>query len=209
MQYQGDSLLAAQSADRAFTALADRIGEPFVLVTHSQAGPFGWQLADARPELVKGIVAIEPGASPFETWTGPPFAPGYAPPWPPLRYGLTLLPLQYNPPLPDDDPAALTRETHRPSGPNRAPYILQAEPARQLPNLAKVKVLQIIGEASFHAVFSDGVAAYLRQAGVDFEFVRLEERGIRGNGHFLFMEKNNIEIAEKVVLPFLQGLETS
>ncbi|UBB15381.1 alpha/beta hydrolase family protein [Comamonas odontotermitis] len=33
-------------------ALLDRIG-PAILLTHSQAGPFGWLLADARPKLVK------------------------------------------------------------------------------------------------------------------------------------------------------------
>lgn len=39
--------------------LLDRIGE-VVLVTHSQGGHLGWQLALARPDLVRGIYAIEP-----------------------------------------------------------------------------------------------------------------------------------------------------
>ena len=38
---------------------------PAILLTHSQAGPFGWLLADAEPELVKGIVALEPSGPPF------------------------------------------------------------------------------------------------------------------------------------------------
>lgn len=207
VQLQADQNITARLANASYVALADRIGAPHVVVTHSQAGPFGWQLADERPGLLAGIVAIEPGASPFETWTGPPYAPGYAQAWSPLRFGLTVLPLAYDPPLPEDDPDALARETHPPAGPDLAPCILQAEPARRLPNLAKVPVLQVVGEASFHSVFSGCVAAYLEQAGVDVVFVRLEERGLNGNGHLLFMEKNGIEVAEKVVLPFLQGLE--
>jgi pimeloyl-ACP methyl ester carboxylesterase len=49
----------------ASTALLDRIG-PAVVLTHSQAGTFGWLLADARPSLVKAIVAVEPAGPPFE-----------------------------------------------------------------------------------------------------------------------------------------------
>jgi pimeloyl-ACP methyl ester carboxylesterase len=208
VQFQGNNTITAQLANHSYIALAEHIGTPHILVTHSQGGPFGFQLANERPDLVAGLVSIEPGASPFESWTGPPYAPGYAPAWPPLLYGLTALPLVYDPPLlPDDDPSALARETHPPAGPNLSPCILQAEPARKLPNLAKVPMLQMVGEASFQAVYSGCVASYLEQAGVDVEFVRLEERGIRGNGHFMFMEKNSIEVAEKVVMPFLEKLE--
>src|SRR6185295_18096323 len=49
---------------QAGTALLDRIG-PAILLTHSQSGPFGWLVADARPELVKAIVAVEPNGPPF------------------------------------------------------------------------------------------------------------------------------------------------
>ncbi|KAI3393304.1 hypothetical protein diail_4486 [Diaporthe ilicicola] len=207
VQYQNNATRAFQMVNNSLVALADRIGAPHILVTHSQAGPFGWQLADARPELVAGIVALEPGAAPFEAWTGPPYAPGYAQAWPPLPYGVTALPLAYDPPLPDDDPDALVRQQYPPAGPNLAPCTLQAEPARKLVNVAKVQVLQMVGEASFQAVYSGCVASYLQQAGVDVEFARLEDRGIRGNGHFSFMEKNSIEVAEKVVVPFLEKVE--
>lgn len=39
--------------------VVERVG-PSVLLTHSQSGPFGWEVAKRRPGLVKGIVAIEP-----------------------------------------------------------------------------------------------------------------------------------------------------
>ena len=43
----------------AGAALLDKIG-PAIVLTHSQSGAFGWLIADARPQLVKAIVAIEP-----------------------------------------------------------------------------------------------------------------------------------------------------
>jgi pimeloyl-ACP methyl ester carboxylesterase len=39
--------------------LLDKIG-PAVLLTHSSAGPIGWAAAIARPDLVRGIVSVEP-----------------------------------------------------------------------------------------------------------------------------------------------------
>jgi len=35
----------------------------------------------------------------------------------------------------------------------------------------------------------------LAQAGVKNDFVRLAERGIKGNGHMMMLEKNNLAIA--------------
>src|SRR5262249_13969673 len=48
----------------ALVALLEKIG-PSILLVHSQAGAFGWPVADARPELVKAILAIEPNGPPF------------------------------------------------------------------------------------------------------------------------------------------------
>ena len=51
-------LNAAAGAD-----LIDRIG-PCILLTHSQAGTFGWLIADRRPGRIKAIVAVEPNGPP-------------------------------------------------------------------------------------------------------------------------------------------------
>ena len=48
----------------AGASLLDRVG-PAILITHSQGGTHGWLWADARPELVKAIVAIEPSGPLF------------------------------------------------------------------------------------------------------------------------------------------------
>src|SRR4029078_12835246 len=49
----------------AGAALLDRIG-PAIVLTHSQSGPFGWLIADARPQLVKAASAIEPPGETLE-----------------------------------------------------------------------------------------------------------------------------------------------
>ncbi len=54
----------------------------------------------------------------------------------------------------------------------------------------------LAAESSCHAVYDHCTAKYLTQAGVNTTFVRLEDVGIRGNGHMLMIEKNNLEIAD-------------
>ena len=49
----------------ANVALLDAIDTPVILLTHSQGGAFGWLVADARPNLVKAIVTLEPAAPPI------------------------------------------------------------------------------------------------------------------------------------------------
>ena len=53
-------------------------------------------------------------------------------------------------------------------------------------------------EASYHAMYDHCTARYLQQAGVDVEFVRLADKGLRGNGHLVMLEKNSLEIARLV-----------
>ena len=116
-----------------------------------------------------------------------------------------MLPLHYDPPI-GDDPSLLKRKIVPAESADLAPCILQAEPARKLVNIAKVPQLQILGEASWHAVWDYCSVKFLVQAGCEVEFVRLERRGLGGNGHFSFLEGNNLQIAERVVLPWLEKL---
>src|SRR5450830_464483 len=46
----------------AYTALVDKIC-PCVLLFHSQAGDFGFTVAQARPDKIKALVAVEPAVS--------------------------------------------------------------------------------------------------------------------------------------------------
>lgn len=72
---------------------------------------------------------------------------------------------------------------------------LQADPPRRLVNLAGIPILILTAEASYHAAYDHLTSAFLRQAGVAHDFVRLADVGIRGNGHMMMLEKNNLEIA--------------
>jgi pimeloyl-ACP methyl ester carboxylesterase len=169
----------------AGVALLDRIG-PAILVTHSQAGLFGWPIADARPNLVKAILAIEPSGPPFENAvTGAGKARGYGP---------TDIPIAYNPPIKDASELAIERED-KADAPDLSECWMQKSPARQLVNLKNIPVMILTAEASYHAVYDHCTAKYLNQAGVRTDFIRLWDLGIRGNGHVMMIEKNNLEIA--------------
>ncbi len=177
----------------AGVALLDRIG-PAILLTHSQSGPFGWELADARPQLVKGVVAIEPNGPPFyeNSFAGPPdwfkdAALGRA-------WGITRLPLQYEPPAAEPRDLGMTQQPAA-DGPDLVRCWLQDAPARQLVNLKGVPILIVVSEASYHAPYDHCTSRYLTQAGVKNTFVRLPDAGIHGNGHMMMLEMNNLQIA--------------
>ena len=55
-------LLTDKAIVAAYLALVDRIC-PCVMLVHSQGGTFGFQVAEQRPDKIKGIVAVE-AASP-------------------------------------------------------------------------------------------------------------------------------------------------
>jgi pimeloyl-ACP methyl ester carboxylesterase len=176
----------------AGAALLDRIG-PAILLTHSQSGAFGWPIADARPTLVKAIVAVEPSGPPVRdivfkgapTWfeNGP-----LTKPW-----GITAVPLAYGGIANASQLAFVEQE--KPDAPDVMKCWRQKEPARQLTNLRNIPIVIVSSEASYHASYDHCTAQYLAQAGVKNDFIRLADRGIRGNGHMMMLEKNNLAIA--------------
>jgi pimeloyl-ACP methyl ester carboxylesterase len=186
---QVESLASATETQARMQAagslLLDKIGAAIV-ITHSQAGPFGWLLADSRPKAVKGIVAIEPG--------GPPFRNAVVNEDPNRAWGITDIPLAYDPPAKAASELAPVREPHA-EGPNLTACWKQADPPRQLPNLRGIPIVIVTTESSYHAVYDHCTSKYLSQAGVENTFMRLEEQGIHGNGHMVMLEKNNLEVA--------------
>src|SRR5580704_10049445 len=177
----------------ALLALLEKIG-PAILLTHSQAGAFGWPVADARPDLVKAILAIEPNGPPFYQveFKGAPdwFKQGTLA----LPYGITAVPLTYAPPIKDASELKMVQQD-KAEAPDLVRCYAQAEPARQLPNLQKMPILVLTSEASYHAPYDHCTVKYLRQAGINLTFIRLADLGIRGNSHVMMLEKNNKEIA--------------
>ncbi len=169
----------------AGASLLDRIG-PAVVLVHSQAGAFGWLLADARPDLVKAIVAVEPFGPPFKDDSALKTVPDRS-------WGLTLTPLTYDPPVTEDNPLEFERQPQNELG-LQAGWLQRGRP-RSLTRLREVPVLVVTGEASYHAAYDHCTVAYLVQAGVTIEHLRLADRGVYGNGHMMMLELNSLEIA--------------
>ena len=171
-------------------ALLQKIG-PSILVAHSQGGPFAWFLADDQPKLVKGIISIEPSGPPFvSAQTKKLIADENGKP---LNYGSSHVPLTFEPPV--SGPQDLELEQRKAPNPEWIDGYLQKEPARQLTRLRGIPAVVMTSESSYHAPYDYWTAAFLRQAGVDAEYLPLESIGIHGNGHMMMLEKNNLEVA--------------
>ena len=173
----------------ALNALFDQIGPAF-LITHSQGGSHGWLVADSRPGPIRGLIAIEP--------EGPPFVNEVIRATNDIArpYGLTINPIAYDPPV--NDPVELNTVTVQSSDSNLSKCVLQIDPSRRLTNISGVPIMLVTSEAGYHAVYDYCTVEYLRQAGCSVEWLDLPTAGIHGNGHFMFMEKNNLEIAGRI-----------
>lgn len=171
-----DDLAESQRMDSDRLArLLDRIG-PAVLFTHSAGGPAGWLTADARPDLVKGIVAIEP--------IGPAFGefPGIGR----LDWGLTAAPIGYAANFATAEDAE------------------EADPSQLVvPALKDIPISLVTGGASAFAGFAEQIVHFLNTAGADATWLHLPEHGIEGNGHGLIFEANSDDIL-KVILGELE-----
>lgn len=184
--------------------LLDRIGLSF-LVIHSLGGIFTILLSDQCPDLVVGNVNVEPATVPFQSYTGN--ATSSVGRTPSRAWGLTNTPLTYEPPAasPNDLRTVMVGE----DTPGLRSCIQQVEPAKQLINLIKVPYMAITGDASPHIAYDHCIINYLRQCGVKADWIKLGEIGIHGNGHFAFLEKNNLEIAAVAHQWILQHTRTN
>ena len=208
--FLANSQQTEELVDPALVALLEKIG-PAILLTHGQAALFGWAVSDARPDLVKAHVTVEPNGPPFfdvqfrggkDFWekTGD----GRA-----RAYGLTRMPLTFDPPVKAPEDLIVAQQVRGSDGKGsdgkgsdgKAPdgrirCWLQGEPARTLPNLAKVPTVVVTAEASFHATYDDCTIAFLAQAGAKPDVIRLADRGLNGNGHMMMLETNSDAVAD-------------
>ncbi len=179
--------------NEAMVQLLDKIG-PSIMLVHSQGGPMGWLAAEARPDLVRAIVAVEPNGPPGRTvrFVGAPewFKDGPVE----LPYGLTPLPITFSPPIKSPDDLKWVREA-KPDSSDLVTCWMQEEPARQLPNLQRMPIALITAEASYHAAYDHCIVKFLNQAGVKPTWIKLADLGIKGNSHNMMQEKNSNEIA--------------
>ena len=164
-----ESQVAVWTQDGA--EMMDKIG-PAIIMTHSAGGPFGFYVLEARPKLVKGIVVVE-GAQ------GSAFGGGNS-------WGLINLPVAYDPPVssPSEIKTKMVQPTEADAKLGIGAYRIQEEPAHKLKNWQDCKIAVYTSEASF-VLPNPGAVAYLKQAGVFAEEIRLADLGIHGNGHEL------------------------
>lgn len=154
----------------AMSAVFDRIGEG-VLITHSQGGGPGWQTALKNPK-VKAVVSYEPGTE---------FV------------------------FPEDQMPGV------PTPANDAANISLSQPISldQFKALTRIPIVIYYGDNipanSAHWAFqrwhervqvAKTWSQVVNQHGGDATVVQLPEKHIYGNSHFLFAEKNNVQIAD-------------
>lgn len=180
----------------ALIALFDKIG-PAILVVHSQSGAFGWVVADRRPHLVKALVALEPNGPPVRDLENLGSPDWFADTGRWKVSGLGDVQLTWDPLLPPGEELTFEKEATA-AGPERACCWRQSEPARQLVEVAKVKIVMITAQASYHAPYDHCTTQFLRQAGVELDHIYLSDRGITGTGHMLMIEKNSDQVAAVV-----------
>ena len=192
VQYLAGGLIDGGGVDQlnldADEALLEKIG-PAILLTHQQAGSFAWLVADAKPQLVKGIVSIEPPGPPIQNVDTTKLEyVGYNHP-----YGIVGPPVHYDPPIRDASELQVVLQKQA-EEPGLIPCWRQQEPAHKLVNLESIPVLIVSGEASDRRVYVHCTAEWLSQAGVKTTFLRLEQAGISGNSHMMMLEKNSLDI---------------
>ena len=175
------TVLAHQAWRERGALLLDKIG-PAIIMTHSAGGPFGWLVAEIRPNLVKGIIAVEGGGQSF---TGN------------NVWGMSTIPVAYAPPVKDVSEIKLVDVPSPEEG--VAPYKLQAEPARKLKNLQGIPIVIVTSEGSFASPGNPGAVAYFKQAGCQAEEMRLTKLGIHGNGHMMMVERNNRQVLQPIL----------
>jgi pimeloyl-ACP methyl ester carboxylesterase len=167
--------------------LLDRIG-PAIIVTHSAGGPSGWLAMEARPNLVKGVLAIEPAMG--------------------ITDNLASL-ITFAPALPAGE--RIQTEQQPAEGPGLNACALQPkDKVRTVPAYKGKKILFVVAPHS-QPMFTPSVHCSvhtLNQLGADAKLGRLKEDfKIEGNGHFMNEELNNGEIAKKVFIPFLSSIK--
>jgi len=142
-------------------------------------------------------VAIEPNGPPFQN--AGILGTAAARPW-----GITEIPVSYLPSV--VTPSQITRSVVTSIASRNFTCWQQTSPARKLINLAKIPVLLVTSESGDHATYDSCTADYLNQAGVATQHVNLGDRGIHGNGHMMFMEKNSDVIVSQVVEPWISQI---
>jgi pimeloyl-ACP methyl ester carboxylesterase len=192
VQFNPNATYQQQTVQAAGAKLLEKIGEEVWVVGHSQGGLMAVLLADARANLTKGIILLEP--------TGPPFQETIFSNKPVRNWGLTDIPLTYPPPVKDPLSHLIRQEVPALDNTTISCIIQAEDPApRKLVNLAPKSIITVTSEASYHALYDYCTVQYLKQAGcAKTTHLDLGKIGTHGNSHMMFMEKNSDKIWKAV-----------
>ncbi|KAI1855110.1 hypothetical protein JX265_012298 [Neoarthrinium moseri] len=176
------------------------IGESY-LIAHSNGASYSALMSDECPDLVRATLNLEPGNIPFQSLIGNSTTPAVgrttARPW-----GLTETPLTYDPPVTNVTTDLVTVEVGVDTPALRSCFIQSNTTGggiHTLPQIAKVPYVMFTASASPHITYDHCFISYLSQAGVtDVTWIKFGDLGLEGNGHFFFLEVNNMELVKVV-----------
>jgi len=158
-------------------AAINKVGSS-VLITHSQGGGVGWSSV-MKTDCVKGIISYEPGSNfVFPMGEAPNPITGYN--------GIDVLCPQE---VPKEDFLKLTKMPVVIYYGDNIPKDPCADPG--------------MDHWRMRVIMANHFAKAVNSYGGDAQVVCLPDKGIFGNGHFPFQEKNNIEVAN-VMMQFLE-----
>ncbi|KAJ4419711.1 hypothetical protein N0V85_000882 [Neurospora sp. IMI 360204] len=217
------------AAQEAVEGLLRFLKRPAILIGQGSGANVAWLAADVAPDLIHAIVAVEPLGPPFGSALGNKngeLGPTskFTRPAGIRKYGLADIPMQFDPPVaapesfeellggtyPAFEPIPVTKFYAKG---RQGKFCFEQDPAglpvgnstesravpRKLTNLIGILQLVVTTEASFHRFSDWATVHFLRQAGATVKHHRLEEHGIRGNGHLCFLEKNSNDVANHVL----------
>ncbi|KAI8719633.1 hypothetical protein NCS52_00744500 [Fusarium sp. LHS14.1] len=214
-------------AQSSLQELLKHTGKSF-LIGEGTGSMMAWLATDVEPDLVAGVIAIEPVGPPFGT-TIRTAANGHRIFTQTVRrvpgvrvYGLADIPLTFDPPAifhgtimgsdyeepldlvermtPDtkgtyymqrnihEDEVIFNHETGQHEMSNLVRF-------RELMHIKKVPQAIVTAHASAHTTYDWATVAFMAQAGVPVQWIKLEENQIFGNGHLMFLETNSDDIA--------------
>ena len=187
------------------------VQKPVILIGEGTGATVSWLSADfMRRKWIAGIVAFEPAGPPFgKAFTdhnGKRRYHGKIIPQKGLRrYGVADSTMTYDPPVAVENLMDLDGpliSVVKSKGFTKEGYsLLQPQNAAicKLVGLADIPTAVVTAEASPHSTYDFAVVDFLKQAGVDVEWIKLADKGIRGNGHLAFLEKNSNQVAGAVL----------
>ena len=172
---------------------------PSYLIAHSNGATYTSLMSDECPSSIKATINLEPGNIPFQSLFGNDTVPAVGR-LPSRPYGLTNTPITYDPPVSnattDLNPVEVGIDTLA----LRSCFLQSNESAvHTLTEIAKVPYIMFTAANSPHITYDHCFVSFLQQAGVqDVTWIKFGDLGIQGNGHFFFIELNNLELARVV-----------